>query len=79
MVDWRNERSPSYSFFPVSAKRRAVAPAHVPPVVPIENTLDPKHTLALTSTARACKAARLLAIVVSVQLVEGRTGLVALS
>jgi len=30
----------------------------VPPVVPIENTLDPKHTLALTSTARACEAAR---------------------
>ena len=42
----------------VAAKRRAVAPAHVPPVEHRDGTLDrPKHT-ALISTARACEAAR---------------------
>jgi hypothetical protein len=40
------------------AKRRAVAPAHVPPVVPTSRILSTPSTLALTSTARACEVAR---------------------
>lgn len=40
------------------AKRRAVAPAHVPPVVPTSRILSTPSTLALTSTARACQVAR---------------------